>query len=39
MFDASEEQDDLGNVTARANGMAIDEDEDFGEGSEMMGQD
>jgi F-box and leucine-rich repeat protein GRR1 len=39
MFDASEDPDDVGNVTAQANGMAIDEDEDFGEGSEMMGQD
>ena len=28
------------NVTAQANGMGIDDmDEDFGEGSEMMGQD
>ncbi|KAF2788048.1 RNI-like protein [Melanomma pulvis-pyrius CBS 109.77] len=39
MFDESEEPEMILNVTAQANGMAIEEDEDFGEGSEMMGQD
>ncbi|KAF2476975.1 RNI-like protein [Lindgomyces ingoldianus] len=40
MYDESEEPEMILNVTAQANGMAIEEmDDDFGEGSEMMGQD
>ena len=40
MFDESEEPESILNVTARANGMAIiEEDDDFGEGSETMGRD
>lgn len=41
MYDESDEPENLIlNVTAQANGMAIEEmDEEFGEGSEMMGQD
>lgn len=40
MYDETEEPEMILNVTAQANGMAIEEmDEDFGEGSEMMGQD
>ncbi|KAF2712935.1 RNI-like protein [Pleomassaria siparia CBS 279.74] len=37
MFDESDEPEMMVNVTAQANGMVIEEDEDFGEGSEMMG--
>jgi F-box and leucine-rich repeat protein GRR1 len=40
MYDESEEPEMILNVTAQANGMAIEEmDEDFGNESEMMGQD
>jgi F-box and leucine-rich repeat protein GRR1 len=40
MYDESEEPDVIMNVTAQAHIMAIDEmDEEFGENSEMMGQD
>ncbi|KAF9691080.1 hypothetical protein EKO04_011007 [Ascochyta lentis] len=38
MYEDGEEPDVILNVTAQANGMAIDEDEDFGD-SEMLGQD
>lgn len=40
MYDESEEPEMILNVTAQANGMAIEEmDDDFGNESEMMGQD
>lgn len=38
MYEDGEEPDVILNVTAQANGMVIDEDEDFGD-SEMLGQD
>jgi len=38
MYEDGEEPEMILNVTAQANGMAIDEDEDFGD-SEMLGQD
>lgn len=40
MYDESEEQEIVINVNAQVSAMAIEEmDEDFGEGSEVMGQD
>jgi F-box and leucine-rich repeat protein GRR1 len=42
MYNEAEEGDQMGDVTAQANGMAIDEmndEEDFGNDSEMLGQD
>lgn len=40
MYNEGEDGDVIVNVTAQANGMAIDEiDEEFGNDSEMLGQD
>jgi F-box and leucine-rich repeat protein GRR1 len=38
MYEEGDEPDVIINVTAQANDMAIDEDDDFGD-SEMLGQD
>jgi F-box and leucine-rich repeat protein GRR1 len=42
MYNEAEEGDQMGDVTAQANDMAIDEmneDDEFGNDSEMLGQD
>jgi F-box and leucine-rich repeat protein GRR1 len=42
MYNEAEEADQMGDVTAQANDMAIDEmneDDEFGNDSEMLGQD